>query len=304
MGTELKVSLDVVAAAFDRSARTFMRLVLAGLLLTAVAACATPPTDPEQRQVFEETNDPLEPMNRAIFDFNVAVDKYFLTPVAQGYEFILPQLVRDSIQSFLRHLKSPIVLANDLLQGETERAGETMSRMVFNTVMGVGGLFDVAGEAGIAHHEEDFGQTLAVWGVTDGPYLMLPFLGPTNVRDGIGIYGVDRAFDPLYYASYNSERFLAEYNGPIRSVTEAIDARSRNYQDVRDLEESSLDFYAAVRSLYRQQRATLISNGEDSSASAAPSLNFEMDFDELDEEQDEADASEDSMDGEQVSLSE
>ncbi len=304
MGTELKVSLDVVSAAFDRSARNFMRLVFASLLLTAVAACATPPTDPEQRQVFEETNDPLEPMNRAIFDFNVAVDKYFLTPVAQGYEFILPQLVRDSVQSFLRHLKSPIVLANDLLQGETERAGETMSRMVFNTVMGVGGLFDVAGEAGIAHHEEDFGQTLAVWGLSDGPYLMLPFLGPTNVRDGIGIYGVDRAFDPLYYASYNSERFIVEYNGPIRSVTEAIDARSRNYQDVRDLEESSLDFYAAVRSLYRQQRATLISNGENSSASTAPSLNFEMDFDELDEEQDEADASDDLMNGEQVSLSE
>lgn len=269
--------------------RAFTRVVLACFMLTAVAACATPPSDPDERAIYDETNDPLEPMNRAIFEFNVAVDKYILTPVARGYEFILPQLVRDSVRSFLRHLKTPVILANDLLQGETERAGETMGRFVFNSVMGIGGLFDPAGEATLAYHEEDFGQTLAVWGVDEGPYLMLPFFGPSNVRDGIGIHVVDHGLDPLSYVGYNSDTFIAEHNGMIRGVTEAVDTRSRNWRDVRELEESSLDFYAAVRSLYRQQRQKLITNGEADSAAASSSLNFEMDFDEF-EEQDEAEA--------------
>lgn len=275
------------------------RVFAATMLIGLVAACATPPTDPEERAVYEETNDPLEPLNRAIFDFNLVVDKAILRPVAQAYEWLLPQLVRDSVRSFVRHLKTPVILANDLLQGEVDRAGETAGRFVFNSLAGIGGIFDVAGEAGIPYHEEDFGQTLAVWGFDDGAFLMLPILGPSSVRDGFGMHVVDRGFDPLNYASYNSDRFVVEYNGPIRGFVEAVDTRSRNYRDLEELEESSLDFYAAVRSLYRQQRTKLISNGEADNSAVVPSLNFEMEFDEEEEDQAEIGDS-----GDQISLNE
>jgi phospholipid-binding lipoprotein MlaA len=159
------------------------------------------------------------------------------------------------------------------MQGDIDRAGETMGRFIFNTVAGFGGVFDVAGEAGIEYHQEDFGQTLAVWGVEEGPYLMLPFIGPSSGRDAIGII-VDAGLDPLRWWGYNSDDFVIENNGLIRTVAEAVDTRSRNYKQLEDLEETSLDFYATVRSLYRQQRESLIRNGVPDD-DALPNIGFE-----------------------------
>ncbi|MCR9221386.1 MAG: VacJ family lipoprotein [Alphaproteobacteria bacterium] len=252
----------------------------AAVLVLGLAGCATPPDDPEARAAFQETNDPIEPVNRAIFEFNLFVDKTILRPVAQVYELVLPDLVRDGVRNFLRHLKTPVILANDLMQGEMERAGTTMGRFIFNTVAGIG-FFDPAGEAGHPYHPEDFGQTLAVWGVGDGPYLMLPFLGPSNLRDAGG-FVADRYLNPLTYWADNSERWVIENNAIILGVTEAVDMRSRNYRQLQDLEETSLDFYATVRSLYRQTRQSLIENRDPGSDETSPVPS--MSLDELDYE--------------------
>ncbi len=251
-----------------------IKRLCAGIVLSvALVGCATAPTDPVEREIYDEANDPVQPLNEAIFEFNMAVDRAVLRPVAQAYEFILPDLVRDGVRNFLRHIKTPVILANDLMQGDIDRAGETMGLFIFNTVAGFGGVFDVAGEAGIEYHQEDFGQTLAVWGVEEGPYLMLPFIGPSSGRDAIGII-VDAGLDPLRWWGYNSDDFVIENNGLIRTVAEAVDTRSRNYKQLEDLEETSLDFYATVRSLYRQQRESLIRNGVPDD-DALPNIGFE-----------------------------
>ncbi|MEQ8603558.1 MAG: VacJ family lipoprotein [Marivibrio sp.] len=254
--------------------RAAARGLLALMLAMTAAACATPPDDPDERAAYEEVNDPLEPMNRTIFEFNMFVDEFLLRPVAKAYEFIFPDLVRNSVRNFLRNLKTPVILANDLMQGEVERAGDTAGRFIFNTLIGAG-LFDPASEAGVAYHEEDFGQTLAVWGVDGGPYLMLPFLGPSNLRD-TGGFVADRFLQPTTYWAENSSRDWAEYSGLILGVTEAVDMRSRNYRQLEDLQETSLDFYATVRSLYRQQREALIENRQDADQPAPmPSMSFD-----------------------------
>lgn len=257
--------------------------MLRGVFLAAAVAilavgCATQPTDPVEREIYEEANDPIQPLNEAIFEFNLAVDKGIIRPVAKAYEYVLPEFVRDSVRNFIRHLKTPVILANDILQGEIDRATQTAGRFTFNTIAGFGGLFDPAAGAGVEFHEEDFGQTLAVWGVGEGPYLMLPFLGPSSGRDFAGFI-VDTALDPFQWWGYNSDSFLADSQGIIRAGVEVIDTRSRNYRQLEDLEETSLDFYATVRSLYRQQRESLIRNGADGDDSI-PDMTFD-DYDDI-----------------------
>ncbi|NMM43802.1 VacJ family lipoprotein [Rhodospirillaceae bacterium KN72] len=265
---------------FRRFINCLRSLAATLILCGAVAACATAPTDPVEREIYEEANDPAQPLNEAIFEFNLALDKAVLRPVAKAYEFALPDLVRDGVRNFLRYLKTPVILANDLMQGEVERAGDTLGRFLFNTIGGFG-VFDVAGSGGLEYHEEDFGQTLAVWGVGEGPYLMLPFLGPSSGRDLAGFI-VDSGLDPFRWWGYNSDRPVIENNTFIRAGAEAIDTRSRNYKQLEDLEETSLDFYATVRSLYRQQRNSLIRNGADADE-AIPDMSFDdADMDVLD----------------------
>ena len=199
-------------------------------------------------------NDPVEPLNRTFFEFNRGVDTVVLRPLAETYRTVLPQGGQDMVRNFLNNLKSPVVLANDLLQGEVERAGETLGRFVVNTTMGVGGLFDVASTE---HHTEDFGQTLAVWGVGEGPYLVLPLFGPSNPRDAFGV-GVDSVGDPLSLWANNTERDAITYG---RFGADAIDSYSRAMGDLETIEETSIDFYAAIRSLSRQHRRHQIEYG-------------------------------------------
>lgn len=232
-------------------------MVVISLTLAALPnGCATPPPqdDPEAVAAYKETNDPLEPMNRAIFDFNITLDEYVLRPIAWGYREVLPLTIRNMVRNFLNNLQTPVILANDIFQAEWDRAGNTAIRGAMNTTLGFGGVADIASEMGFPRHSEDFGQTLAVYGADSGPYLMLPFLGPSNPRDAAG-FVVDIFLDPLTYFDIPFEYRAGEPG------TDAVSLRARNFEAIDELQRTSLDYYAAVRSLFWQRRKDQIHNG-------------------------------------------
>lgn len=233
-----------------------------------LAGCATPPPadDPDAVAAFNEANDPLEPMNRYFFELNYAADELLFKPLAGWYYVALPDFAQDGIRNALRNVRSPVVLANDLFQGEMERAGITVGRFLVNSTLGIGGLFDVASELDLAYHDEDFGQTLAVHGVDEGPYLMLPLLGPSNPRDAAGRI-VDMLFDPLTYIGYFGG---VDNIGLGAAVVDGLDTRARNLKTLDEIRKGSLDYYATFRSLYRQRRADEINNGESPPDSIGP----------------------------------
>jgi phospholipid-binding lipoprotein MlaA len=212
----------------------------ASLMLTA---CAT--KDPQSLA----QNDPFEPTNRAIFDFDVKLDHAVATPVAKFYRSAVPQVARTGIHNALDNLNAPVVLANDVLQGESQKAGDTVGRFVINSTVGVAGLIDVAASLGIPAHDNDFGITLGKGGAAEGSYLVLPFIGPRPPRDLVG-NGVDIAFDPLTYITWNNSSLYMVIRGGLG----VLDTRTANIDAVESIERSSIDFYATTRSLYRQNR--------------------------------------------------
>ena len=227
-------------------------------------------TDLAQGMVGEDENDPLEGLNRGIFEFNRVLDGLLIKPVAQIYRGVLPQQAQDSVRSFLRNLRSPAILVNDVLQGDMDRAGTTISRFLVNTTLGIGGLFDFAADhLDIPYHDEDFGQTLAVWGVGEGPYLVLPILGPSNPRDVVGVAS-EWFLDPinLYFTNVRDDDWVPW----ARAIPRGIDARARSIDALDELERTSLDYYAAIRSLYRQSRDNEIRNNRSEDEPATPSI--------------------------------
>ena len=180
--------------------RAPLRARLFALLAAAtLAGCATAPdpTDPDAVADFKAANDPLEPLNRAVYEINDGIDVVILRPLALAYRAVVPNPARQGVRNLLDNLASPVVLANDMMQGKPKRAGDTFMRLVINSTLGVAGLFDVATGLGYPQHSADFGMTLAVWGLVDeGAYLMLPLFGPSNPRDAVG-RGADMALDPF-----------------------------------------------------------------------------------------------------------
>lgn len=238
-------------------------LLSAGLL----AGCATPPADPQARADFEAVNDPLEPVNRAMFEFHQGIDGLLLKPLAFTYRTLIPEPARTGIRNALVNLKTPIILANDLLQGETGRAGDTLQRFAINSTVGVLGLYDAADKwFGIPPHTEDFGQTLAVWGTGEGPYLFIPILGPSNPRDLTGL-AVDTFADPLNWYLRNTDRDEWIY---ARAIVAGLDARAELLETLDNLEKTSLDYYVTLRTVYRQRRADEIANRASKSPSVSP----------------------------------
>ncbi|MET4702168.1 ABC-type transporter lipoprotein component MlaA [Constrictibacter sp. MBR-5] len=236
---------------------SFRGVVVAAILATAVGGCASVDGSSSFRDNGEiSENDPLEGLNRQIFAANLAVDTFLLRPAAVGYREIVPDFGKEIIRNFLNNLRAPLILINDLAQGEGARAQTTLSRLMVNTVLGVGGLFDPASSMGLAYHSEDVGQTLATYGVDEGPYLVLPILGPSNARDAVGT-ALGWLIDPVRIGAEAANADDALY---ARAVAEGIDLRYRLMPGYDELRRTSLDFYAFTRSAYRQRRVQQIRN--------------------------------------------
>ncbi len=239
---------------------SFLRRSALALFLTApllLAGCADLPKTPEEQAEYQATNDPLEPMNRVVFDVNDFLDRLLLRPLAELYRVTIPPGLRDRVAGIVSNMKEPVIFANNLLQGEVTRAGTTLERFAANTTLGAGGMWDVASAWGAYQQVGDFGQTLSVWGISAGPYLVLPLFGPSNIRDALGL-GVDSVMSPWGYladlgGNGTRNRFEIAYIGG-----EGLVKREQNIEAIDALREGSLDFYAQMRSVYRQYRAKQI----------------------------------------------
>ncbi len=229
------------------------------MLMGAAGCAATDSVDEGPGAVY----DPIEPVNRAIFAGNEVVDTILIRPVAETYRDYFPEPLQDRARDMLRHLRSPLILANELMQGDFEGAGNVMARFFINSVAGLGGFVDVANHnnQGIPFESEDFGQTLAVWGVDSGPYLVLPIIGPSNVRDTVG-FVVETLADPISITSRVIDSTALDAIGYGRLGLSIIDARARTIDATDELRATSVDFYATIRSLYTQFREAEIRDGE------------------------------------------
>jgi phospholipid-binding lipoprotein MlaA len=219
-----------------------------------VGGCASSRQDVSYGDVY----DPWEPYNRAVFAFNEGVDYAILNPATEAYRFIVPDAFRTAIANFLNNLKSPVYLFNEVLQGDWEDAGIVTQRFIFNTFTGFGGVLDTASWENITYQPEDFGQTLAVWGVDSGPYFVLPFFGPSSVRDTFGIAG-DMAMNPVNWYIWEQDKDdLA-----IGLLAATVLSTKDEYLDLQhDLKKDSFDYYATARSVWMQRRNALINDGD------------------------------------------
>jgi phospholipid-binding lipoprotein MlaA len=237
-----------------------LRLVLSDLFIFSalgLSACASHPDTAQQAAAYEEDfNDPLEDANRKIFEFNQFVDRNAIVPAAKAYRAALPDPVRDSVRDFLNNLREPLVFVNDTLQGEFESAAKTVGRFVVNSTIGIGGVVDVAGRWGVPHHDEDLGLTLGAWGIPEGPYIVVPVLGPSTPRDLGG--QIAEGFGDPWNLLVTGNPWTLYWIPFVRGAVGGIDQRSRYIETLADIERTSLDYYATIRSLYRQRRAALI----------------------------------------------
>jgi phospholipid-binding lipoprotein MlaA len=211
-------------------------------------------------------NDPWEATNRDVFAFDVWIEHNIARPVNEGYRAVLPAPVRQGVHNVVTNLHAPIVLANDALQGDGDKAASTLGRIVINSTIGLGGLIDVASKFGIPYHNNDFGITLGQNGVAEGSYLVLPFIGPLPPRDLLGS-GVDGFFDPLSYARFPGKGTWMT----VRSGLRILDTVDQQRDQFETIERTSLDFYATTRNLYRQSRNARI-QGEEAATDQLPEL--------------------------------
>ena len=233
---------------------TFVKKLFLGAVLIStvgLGACAS------NENTYSEAYDPLEPYNRAIFAFNNGVDYVLLDPLTEAYRFVVPDVIRLAISNFLTHIKTPVYLANELLQGDLDGAGLVTKRFVLNSFTGFGGIVDTASWEGMTYEPEDFGQTLAVWGVGSGPYMVLPLFGPSTTRDSFGLLG-DMVMDPINWYAWDSAHENTDVDTIRMGAT--IMATKDQFLDLqKDLKRNSLDYYAATRSVWLQRRQRIIS---------------------------------------------
>ncbi len=221
----------------------------------------------------DDVNDPLEPMNRAIFGFNEFVQDGFLGPVAHAYNDHVPAKVRLGVGNFLTNLASPVYFVNNLLQGDITGALQVFVRFFVNSTVGMGGIADVVSDVDGKPRKEDFGQTLGVWGFGEGFYLVLPVFGPSNPRDAVGKFLVDPYFNPFGLWVSNTDRDNLAYS---EMGLSGVDEYSSVVDELEQIQKTSVDYYAAIRSLYRQKRKSEISNGQDLDLPPIPNLSYDL----------------------------
>ena len=225
-----------------------LKMAAVGTSLLA-ASCASTTTT-------ARAEDPFESVNRKVFAFNMGLDRIILEPVAKGYRVVTTDNMREGVSNALSNLYEPVTAVNQVLQGDFVDAGETVGRFAMNTTLDIGGFVDTAGHFGQERKKEDFGQTLGVWGVPEGPFLVLPIIGPSNPRDLTGM-GVDTAFQPLNWAQFDNETAWLT----ARSVTGAVSARENGIEAIDQLR-TQMDPYTAMRQVYGKSREGAIRNGE------------------------------------------
>ncbi len=242
-------------------------LVFAALGAMCLSGCVTAPSDPAARAEFRANHDPLEPLNRRTFAFNLYVDRKLIKPVAQGYGRLLPLPVRDGLRHFLDNLNEPIILANDILQWRWNSAATTSGRLVVNSTLGIAGFSDFASRHRMPRQSGDFGQTLSRWGFGEGPYLIIPVFGPSNPRDIVG-KGADTYADLFRYLTRNENYFTSLSIS--RVAIDGIDERQRNIAALDEMQHEAVDYYASFRSLYRQNRAAEVKSGSARAGTLTP----------------------------------
>ncbi|PCI20363.1 MAG: ABC transporter [Piscirickettsiaceae bacterium] len=220
--------------------------VIALIALSLLSGCASLTSQKE--------NDPLELINRGIYSFNEKADEYVLEPVAKGYRFVTPQVVDTSITNFFRNLDDVVVFVNDILQFKFNQAASDGARFLVNSTVGILGFMDVATDMGMPKHNEDFGQTLGAYGLGTGPYIVLPILGPSNLRDTVGLYA-DTFVDPIQYIEDSHTMW-----GVI--VLKGIDTRAGIISTKKIFDQAALDPYEFIRSSYFQRREYLVYDGD------------------------------------------
>lgn len=201
---------------------------------------------------YASDDDPLEPMNRAIFEFNEIVDDNVLKPIAKGYKYVTPDPVEVGISNFFSNLGEIGTITNDLLQLKFAQAGRDTMRFFLNSTLGIFGIFDVATPLGLSKNKEDFGQTLGFWGVPDGPYLVLPFLGPSSFRDGPSMI-VDYELSPVEQLHHEERQVL--------QTLDIVDTRARLLRATKILDTAAKDKYIFIRESYLQKRESQVNDG-------------------------------------------
>ena len=239
-------------------------VLVAGALLLILPACAGKgPVEPE---------DPWRGTNQGMFDFNQGLDGYVVEPIADAWDWVLPDLLQVGVTNFFDNLDMPMILANDLLQGDASGALNDLNRFLINSTVGLLGLIDVASDVGIPKNDEDFGQTLGVWGVGSGPYLQLPLLGPSTVRDTLAL--------PIDYFSRPHTWFMPFLASLSLGAVDAVNTRARFDDEIQEAQDIALNYYVFIREAYLQNREKRVRDGR-----SAPNEDiYELDYDLLDEE--------------------
>ena len=253
----------------DGKGRVGSASVLVLGLLLGCSGCATSSQAPSTAEDADSDNDPAEGVNRTIFKANLAADHAVMRPVAEAYTDHVPEVVQSGVHNVVQNLREPAVALNDLLQGNVNHAWQSVQRLAVNTTVGAVGIVDVAAKWGLPPHKADFGQTLAVWGVGEGPFVELPLLGPSSPRDALGT-AVDLALNPLTFVGGAP----ATYAGIATGGGNFVDARAQHLHDLDELERNSLDYYAALRSVYRQHREAEINAAKEPESQGRVDVSF------------------------------
>lgn len=210
--------------------------------------------------------DPWEPMNRGVFWFNERTDRAILEPIATGWDFVFPEWVQNRITDLFDNLRMPVVIANDVLQLKPRAVADDIVRLIANSTVGLGGLFDVASREGVPDNREDFGQTLGYWGIPPGPYWVLPLLGPSTPRDAIGL-AVDSVSSPYSY-------FIPSWASAAATGTRLVNLRAAFLEEVRQNRADALDYYVFIRNAYLQNRRKRVRDGEEPPAEVEEDLYY------------------------------